>query len=97
MTTGKINVGTIEYSMTLNNIKHPLDIIEKETHLGITVDTKLSFDDQVNQVVNKATKTTKIILITFQCLDKDTFVQLYNMMVRMHIDYAIAVCYPQKH
>ena len=30
MTIGKTNDGSIEYFMTLNNTKHPLDTIEKQ-------------------------------------------------------------------
>ena len=70
MIIGKNNVGTIEYSMTLNNTKQPLHTIEKKKYLGVTVDTKLSFDDHINQVVNKATKMTKLIRGTFQFLNK---------------------------
>ena len=44
--------------------------------------TRLSFDDNINQVVNTATKMTKIICRMFQFLDKDTFVPLYKTMVR---------------
>ena len=67
MTSGTNNSGEIEYSMTLNNSIHPLNTIEKQNDL----DTKPSFDDHINQAVNKATKMTKIIRRTFQFLDKD--------------------------
>ena len=63
--------------MTLHNTKHPLDTIERQKDLVVTVDTKLSFDDHINLVVNKATKMTQIICRTFKFLDKDTFVPLY--------------------
>ena len=33
----------------------------KNMDLGVIVDTKLSFESHINQVVNKATKMTKII------------------------------------
>ena len=79
--------------MTLNNSIYPLDTIEKQNDLGVIIDTKLSFDDHINQAVNKATKMTKIIRRTFQFLDKDTFWPLYKTIVRTHLDYAIAVWY----
>ena len=41
-----------------------------EYYKGVTVDTKLSFDDHINQVVNKATNMTKIICKTFSFLDR---------------------------
>ena len=53
MTIGKNNVGAIKYSITLNTTIHPLDAIKKQNDLGVIVDTKLSFDDHINQVVTK--------------------------------------------
>ena len=73
MTIGNNNIGEIKYSMPLNNSMYPLDKIEKQNDLGVIIDTKLSFDDHINQAVNKATKMTKLIRRTFQFLDKDTF------------------------
>ena len=77
--------------MTLNNSICPLDTTEKQNDLGVIIDTKLSFDDHINQVVNKVIKMTKIIRRTFQFLDKDMFLPLYKTMVRTHLYYAIAV------
>ena len=59
MTTGNNNIGEIKYSMTLNNSLYPLDTIEKQNDLGVIVDTKLSFDDHINQAVNKSNKDDK--------------------------------------
>ena len=99
MTIGKNNIGEIEYSMTISTTKHPLDTIEKQKYLGIIVDTKLFIDNHINQVVNKATKETKIIHSNFQFLDKDTFLPLYKTMVRTHFEDTIAVwcSYKEKH
>ena len=96
MILGINNIGEIKYSVTLNNSTYPLDTIEKQNDLGVIIDTKLSFDNHINQAVNKATKLTKIIRSTFQFLDKDAFLPLYKTMVRTHLDYAIAVWYPYK-
>ena len=57
MTIGNNNVGEFKYSMTLNNSIRPLDTIEKQNDLGVIINTKLSFDDHINQAVNK-NKTT---------------------------------------
>ena len=66
MEIGKNNIGENEYFMTSNNVKHSLATTDKQTDLGVIIDSKLSFDDHINQVVNKATKMTKIIRRTFQ-------------------------------
>ena len=78
MTICKNNVGEIKYFMTLNTTIHPLDTIEKQNDLEVIIDTKLSFDDHINQAVNKATKMTKIICRTLQFLDKDALLPLYK-------------------
>ena len=78
--------------MTSSNTKHPFDTTKKKKDLGVAVDTKMSFDDHINQIVNKA---TKIICRTFQFLDKETYVSvlsLYKTMVRTQLD-----CHTSKH
>ena len=96
MEIGKNNIGENEYFMTSNNVKHSLATTDKQTDLGVIIDSKLSFDDHINQVVNKATKMTKIIRRTFQFLDTYTFLPLHKTMVRSHLEYAVAVWYPYK-
>ena len=59
MEIGKNNIGENEYFMTSNNVKHSLATTDKQTDLGVIIDSKLSFDDHINQVVNKATKMKK--------------------------------------
>ena len=66
--------------MTLNNSIYLLNTIENQNDLGVIIDTKLSFDDHINQAVKKATKMTKIICRTFKFLDKDMFLPLYKTM-----------------
>ena len=82
--------------MISNNVKHSLATTDKQTDLGVIIDSKLSFDDHINQVVNNATKMTKIIRTTFQFLDIHIFLPLYKTMVRSHLEYAVAVWYPYK-
>ena len=94
MEIGKNNIGGNEYFMTSNNLKHLLATTDKQTDLSVIIDSKLSFDDHINQVVNKATKMTKIIRRTFQFLD--TISCQYKTMVRFHLEYAVAVWYPYK-
>lgn len=81
--------------MITNNVKQPLIITEKQRDLGDFY-SKLSFDDQLNQVINKATKITKIIRRTFQFLYIHISCPLYKTVVRSQLDYVIAVWYPYK-
>ena len=85
-----------QYSDTQHTI-HPFGTIEKINNLVVIVYTKLSFDDHINQVVNKATKMTNIICRTFQFLDKDAFMPLYKTMVRTHLNYSNMVPLQKTH
>ena len=91
----KNNVGENQYYTTMNNVTKTIDTHDKQKDLGATFDSKLTFDEHISQVINKATKMTKII-ITFQFLDKHTFLPLYKTMVRSHLDSAMAVWHPYK-
>ena len=92
MEIGKNNVDENQYYTTMNNVTKTTDTHDKQKDLGVTFDSKLTFDQHISQVLNKATKMTKIIRRTFQFLDKHTFLP----MVRSHLDYAMAVWHPYK-
>ena len=70
---GKNNVGENQYYTARNNVTKTIDTHDKQKDLWVTFDSKLTFDEHISQVVNKATKMTKIIRGIFQFLDKDTF------------------------
>ena len=93
---GKNNVGENQYYTTTNNVTKTIDTHNKQKDLGVTFDSKLTFDEHISQVINKATKMTRIIRRTFQLLDKHTFFATLKTMVRSHLDYAMAVWHPYK-
>ena len=86
----KNNVGENQYYTTRNNVTK-IGIHDKQKDLGVTFDPKLTYDEHISQVINKATKMTKIIRRTFQFLDKHTSLPLYKTMVRSHLEYVMAV------
>ena len=68
-----------------NIVRHQITLYIQSTKfknmdLGVIVDTKLSFESHINQVVNKATKMTKIIRRTFQFLNKDMFLPFHLLV-----------------
>ena len=75
----KKNLGENQYYTTTNSVTKTIDTHDKKD-LGVTFDSKLTFDEHLSQVVNKATKVTKIIRRTFQTY----FLPLYKTMVRSH-------------
>ena len=53
MEIGKNNIGENEYFMTSNNVKHSLATTDKQTDLGVIIDSKLSFDDHIHSATSK--------------------------------------------
>ena len=84
------------YYMQLEGVLHNLQVSAEETGLGVTIDSKLTFDTHISNKINKATQMTRIIRRTFQFLDMDTFSPVYKCMVRPHLDYANSIWYPNK-
>ena len=72
------------YYTTTNNVTKTIDTHDKQKDLGVTFDSKLTFDEHISQVVNKITKMTHY------------YFPLYKTMVRSHLDYAMAVWHPYK-
>ena len=64
----KRNIGQNTYYTTTNNVTKTIDTHDKQKDLGVPFDYKLIFDEHISQVVNKATKMTKIIRRTSQRL-----------------------------
>ena len=73
---------------------HPLDQIDSEKDLGITVDNKLKFEDHVNNIVNKANKMMGLVRRSFDYLDKPMFTKLFKSLVRPHLEYASTTWFP---
>ena len=51
----------------------------------------LKWSNHVNMAVNKANRMLGIIKKTFQYLDCQSFLLLYQSLVRPHLDYAVSV------
>ena len=74
----------------LNNEDHnqvPLQCVDKEKDLGITIDNHLSFQHHINNMVAKASRNMGIIRRTFIHLEKCIFLPLYTTLVRSHLEY----------
>jgi len=67
---------------------------EVEKDLGVLVDAKLSFREQVAQSTAKANRTVGIIRRSFDHLSEKTFVQLYKSLVRPLLEYGHCVWQP---
>ena len=69
---------------------------EKDKDIGVAIDSKLTFEHHMNEKINKANSTMGLIRRTFTCLDEGTFLLLYKVLVRPHLEYANALWSPYK-
>ena len=83
-----------EYYMKQADRLEKIKTLNEEKDLGVTFDTKLSFDSHIGKVVNKANQMLGVIRRTFTYLDKDMFQKLYKSFVRPHLEYANAIWSP---
>lgn len=77
-----------------NGQRQNLTIDQSEKDLGIQFTRTLSFDDHINNLVNKVNKITGLIRRTFKFMDKSLFLTLYKSLIRSHLDYGNLVYYP---
>jgi hypothetical protein len=72
----------------------PLDHVDYMSDLGITINSKLNFNQHINEKVNKAYQLLGIIKNNFIDIDKDVFILLYKTFVRSQLEYGNVVFYP---
>ena len=73
-----------------------LKTVNSEKDIGVTIDTNLSFEQHIQNQVNKANRNLGIIRRSFKYLDMETFCLLYKALVRPHLEYAASVWSPYK-
>jgi len=62
--------------------------------LGVIIDCKLKFQDHVKQKINKAYSILGILRRNFKEMDVDSFISLYKLSARCHLEYAESVWNP---
>ena len=67
-----------------------------EAHLGVTMDSELSFDEHINIKIDTANKIVGIIRRSYRYLNCESFLPLYKCLVRSHFHYAVSVWDPYK-
>lgn len=87
---GTSKVSEINYKLGDEDLK----IVSCERDLGVYIDNKLKFSEQVNHVVKEANKTLGMIKRNIKCRNKDVIVRLYKALVRPKLDYCVQVWRP---
>ncbi len=91
------NTSTTQYTMNDGNGGSiVLDRVSNEKDIGVTIDSKLSFETHIHEKINRANKMMGLIRRTFDNLNEETFSLLYKGLVRPHLEYANAVWAPYK-
>jgi len=64
--------------------------------LGVIIDCKLKFQDHIKQKINKAYSMFGILRIrrNFKEMDVDSFISLYKVFMRSHLEYSESVWNP---
>ncbi|CAF0752936.1 unnamed protein product [Brachionus calyciflorus] len=71
-----------------------LEISEGEKDLGVLISSHLKWSNHVNNAVNKANRMLGIVKRTFKHLDCNSFLLLYQSLIRPHLDYAVSAWNP---
>ena len=75
-----------------DNVK--LDAVDLKKDLGVCVDKRLNFEAHISNSIKKANKMTGIIYGNFKMMGQDVFLNLYETMVRPHLEYGSVVWRP---
>ena len=79
VTAGKAELQNYDYILSNTTLEH----VEKEKDIGVTIDSKLTFEHHMNKKINKANSTMGLIRRTFTCLDEETFL-LFDILFPNH-------------
>ena len=73
---------------------HIIDKVQTIKDLGVVFDSRLKFDEHIDEKVNKAYQILGLIKGNFIHLTSDSFVILHKALVRSYLDYAVCVWNP---
>ena len=65
----------------------PVKKVNEHKHLGIILDSKLSFSAHIKSAISKARKGIGLLKYLSKYLPRNTLNELYKLYVRLHLDY----------
>ena len=65
-----------------------LDITTNEKDLGVHVDSNLTFEHHIEEVVNKTNRMFGMIRRSYTCLDGPTMTKLYTSLISLLLGYS---------
>ena len=89
----------IIFNRKLKKVTHPpllfnnnnVSQVNFQTHLGVILDIKLTFEEHLKNVFNKANKTIGLLRKLSNLLPRQTLVTIYKSFIRPHLDYGDVV------
>lgn len=72
----------------------PLEEIQHDKYLGVIIDNKLSFNEHVDYITNKATKLLNLCRRNLYMCSKEVKETAYKSIVRPHLEYASSAWSP---
>ena len=73
-------------SVFFNN--SPVVSVSSQKHLGLILDTRLSFVNHLNEKISKANKGIGLIKKLYNNLPRKSLLSIYKSFIRPHLDYA---------
>ena len=61
--------------------------VNSQTHLGVILDVKLTFEEHLKNVFNKTNKTIGLLKKLSNLLPRQALVTIYKAFIRPHLDY----------
>ena len=84
------------FSHKIKKLLHPSLVFNNDNvlqtssqkHIGVTLDVNFTFDEHLNNVLNKVNKTIGLLRKLLQnLLSRSTLITIYKAFVRSHLDY----------
>lgn len=66
----------------------------EERDLGVLIDNELKFTRHIRGIVAKANRMIGLIRISFECIDTEMFLNLYNSLIRPLLEYCVQAWSP---
>ena len=73
-----------------------LGVVSEEKDLGVWFDNQLDFGKHIRSIVGRANRMLGFIKISFDCMDREMFRNLYLVMIRPILEYCVQVWCPYK-
>ena len=94
VTFSRKKIPLVQPDVIFNN--SPVNSTHSQKHLGLVLDTKLTFDSHLKEKIAKANKGIGIIKRLYNNLPRNALLSIYKSFIRPHLDYA-DIIYDQPH